>query len=712
MSRALAALLIALAGIAHAADAPPPEQRVEVVADSQADDRRDANASKTVVSHDDLTRYGDRSLAEALQRVSGVSIVRNPGKDAEIRLRGLGSGYTQILIDGQPVPSGFSIESLSPDLIDHVDVLRSATADMSTQAIAGTINIVMKRPKSLPPKFKLSMTEQDGRPSGNASLDVSGRVDHVTWALGSVLGLQRDDWPARTETRGSGADGTARYDYVTVTDERDKQQSIALTPQFTWQPAEGRSLNFSSLFQGRHTNYRDDDRRTGVSGTPPDFAGDALVSADDVRLGRGTLQWKAPVGVDGRLDGKLSFSSNSRKIRAAFDGLAQDGSLLLDRAVNSTMRDNALIATGKYSLDLGDYHALGLGWDGQDSLRSEHRVQTESSPADYPTLDLDQAYIARIDRLAFFAQDEWNVSKSTSLYLGLRWEGLRTRTTGNDIAPARVSSSVFSPALQLIWKVPGSKQDQLRLAIGRTYKAPTARDLVPRLWVVNENGPTAPDFKGNPDLRPELAWALDTSWEHYLPDGGLVTLGAYARAIENVVIQRVYDTDGTWIQSPTNAGSVSVAGLELEAKDKLNAFIAGAPDIDLRLGATRNWSRLAEVPGPGNRLTQQAIATLSAGLDWHVKGAPLTFGASFVLEHAGYARTALTQSITVNEKRLLDVYGAWKIDTRSQLRLTATNVLALHTRTRSRYFDSALDETSLSSSGNPMAVRVQYETTL
>jgi outer membrane receptor for ferrienterochelin and colicin len=262
-SAAIAAAALAALGAVHAhaaeqATAPPaaPEpasQRVDVVGNG-ADDRRAANASKTVVSHDDLVRFGDRTVADALQRVPGVSVVRNGGKDAEIRLRGLGSGYTQILVDGQPVPSGFSIESLSPELIDHVDVLRSATADMSTQAIAGTINIVMRRPRQLPPKLKASLTEQDGRPTANASLDVSGRVERWTWALGTALGLQRDDWPATADTRGS-ANGQPTDDYATATEERDKQLSLAFTPQLAWQSTAGSSVAFSGLFQGRHTDY-------------------------------------------------------------------------------------------------------------------------------------------------------------------------------------------------------------------------------------------------------------------------------------------------------------------------------------------------------------------------------------------------------------------------------------------------------------------------
>lgn len=710
----LAAVLATIAGAVRAAEVPPgPDsstQRVDVTAQVPIDDRRDATASKVVVTREDLARYGDTSLAQSLQRISGVTVVQSGAKGAEIRLRGLGAGYTQILVDGEPVPAGFSIESLSPDLIDHVDVIRSATADLSTQAIAGTINIVLRHPARTPPLLKLSVNDTDGRPAGDASFDASTSEGAWNLMLGARLGVNRSHWRSRSTTSGGDVADDDTYRYRTAIDERQTKANFSLLPKVSWKSQGGDVVSLSGLLQHQHTRYGESDGRVAEGGTPPDFASDLFTSKDDTDLARATLEWKSAVGADASLDSKLVLSANGRRIGAGFTASDAGGSPILSRDVASTMHDDSLTATGKLSIGLGDNHTLGVGWDGQMGVRTEDRVQHEQSQVAYPTLDLDEAYRARIERIATYVQDEWTVDKALSAYGGVRWEGLHIRTSGNDIDSIGSTVGIFSPTLQAIWKIPDTKSDQVRVALGRTYKAPTPHDLVPRLWVVNQNGPTAPDFRGNPALKPELSWGLDVSYERYLPGDGLVTLNAYSRRIEDVVVQRVDLTDGLWIQTPQNAGSAEVEGLGLEVKTKLATLVHGAPDVDLRLGTTRNWSHLNALPGPGNRLTQQPTATASLGADWRLQGGKTTLGASFVFERGGYARTAQTQSIDTSPRRLLDMYARWALDKQSALRATVTNALALNSTTRTRYFGPALSETDDTTAANPATFGLQYET--
>ena len=79
-----------------------------------------------------------------LKRLPGVTIQGRPGRGGAIRLRGLGSGYTQILLDGERVPPGFSLDSLAPDQIERIEILRAPTAETGARAIAGTINIITR----------------------------------------------------------------------------------------------------------------------------------------------------------------------------------------------------------------------------------------------------------------------------------------------------------------------------------------------------------------------------------------------------------------------------------------------------------------------------------------------------------------------------------------------------------------------------------------
>jgi outer membrane receptor for ferrienterochelin and colicins len=121
---ALSLLALAAASLAGAqqlqstADAPArPAATVEVKASLDMV-RQNDTASRTVIGHDELIKYGDQSVLD---------------------------GYTQILVNGERMPAGFLLEALSPDAIEKVEVIRAATAEYSLDAIAGTINIVLRQ---------------------------------------------------------------------------------------------------------------------------------------------------------------------------------------------------------------------------------------------------------------------------------------------------------------------------------------------------------------------------------------------------------------------------------------------------------------------------------------------------------------------------------------------------------------------------------------
>lgn len=92
-----------------------------------------------ICGREELDRFGDNNALDLLRRLPGVNVGSGgPWK------RGLGAGYTQILINGDPAPQGFNLDQLNPSQIERIEVLRVPTAEQSTQAVAGTINIILK----------------------------------------------------------------------------------------------------------------------------------------------------------------------------------------------------------------------------------------------------------------------------------------------------------------------------------------------------------------------------------------------------------------------------------------------------------------------------------------------------------------------------------------------------------------------------------------
>jgi len=180
------------AGAESAADAAPTTQRVEVRGAGELQARRDALEARVVVGRDELLRQGDSNLADALRRVPGITVSTTGGRGAEIRMSGLGGGYTQVLLNGEPVPPGFSLESLSPELIERVEVSRSPSVDQSAQAIAGSVNIVLRRTaRTAQRDIKLAGARVLERPTASVDGNIGDRDG--PWAWGS-------DWSARTRS--------------------------------------------------------------------------------------------------------------------------------------------------------------------------------------------------------------------------------------------------------------------------------------------------------------------------------------------------------------------------------------------------------------------------------------------------------------------------------------------------------------------------------
>jgi outer membrane receptor for ferrienterochelin and colicins len=148
------------------------------------DPRRDDTAAKIVVNHDEIVKFGDTSVLDVLKRVPGVTVSGNGGRGSEVRMRGLGNGYTQVLINGERAPAGFSIDSLAPDVIERIEVLRAASAEFSTQSIAGTINIVLKKTvKAGQRELKLGYAFGNGMPGPNANLQLSDKAGPLAWSF-------------------------------------------------------------------------------------------------------------------------------------------------------------------------------------------------------------------------------------------------------------------------------------------------------------------------------------------------------------------------------------------------------------------------------------------------------------------------------------------------------------------------------------------------
>ena len=210
----------------------------------------------------------------------------------------------------------------------------------------------------------------------------------------------------------------------------------------------------------------------------------------------------------------------------------------------------------------------------------------------------------------------------------------------------------------------------------------------------DSNSATNPDVSGNPDLKPEIATGLDVAVERYLPQGGVLSASAFHRRVQNL-IRNVTSFDGSrWLSSPQNISEAVTEGVELEAKFRMDQWISDAPHIDLRNNISFYRSRVLSIMGPDNRLDQQPSMTANFGADYRLKSAPLTIGGNINYNPGYNTRLSAEQLTVISQKRVMDLYGLWRVDGSTAWRVTLSNLNPRNYNTGSVYNGNGVVENS------------------
>ncbi|MGK6320683.1 TonB-dependent receptor [Sphingomonas sp. DT-204] len=120
--------------------------------------KRDADTISDAIVAADIGKLPAFNVAEALQRVPGVTIVREAGEGQFISVRGLGPNFQAVTFDGMPLAynenirnsgqSGrqFRLQVLPATLIDSIVVTKSPTADLVENGIGSNVDIRLINP--------------------------------------------------------------------------------------------------------------------------------------------------------------------------------------------------------------------------------------------------------------------------------------------------------------------------------------------------------------------------------------------------------------------------------------------------------------------------------------------------------------------------------------------------------------------------------------
>lgn len=644
MAALAAAIALAVSAQAHAAGDAAADTKdmntVVVTATGAQQWIRDAPASISVITREDIERKPVSSIGQLLSTVPGVTGgYALSGAQSKIRLRGLPEQYTLILIDGrrQGNSSGVNYRDdlgpqdlnwLSPDMIERIEVVRGPMSSLyGSDAMGGVINIITRK---IAPEWGGSVTFNYSKPDSDTRGNTTQMGAVFSGPLTDALGLR------------VGAN---------VTD-RESDRGRGQTPG-------NKAENANALLNWAVT----DDHTVGFEAT---HGVQRNRGGGDV--GAWGLSKLVHTGYVVTHDGRYGDASTSKTTLTQND--YEDKDSQVGNHSKETVFDTAF-ATGFH---LGVEHRLNVGaqWK-REQLQNGDTIGTvpvtwSGSGRISPTNEADS--------WALFAEDHITLHERFTLTAGLRWDN--TENYDDNLSP-RIYG-VWHPADD--WTVRGGVSQGFRAPNLKQGSAGAAtqsggngcRSLTVEGWTnrsVSADGTTGCYMAGNPNLEPETStnYELGAGFDR---NGWSVSatyfLTNFDDKIEQVPLRDIagYDSsfvNGFWWTVAQNIQKARTRGVEASVTVPLHE----------RLSWTTNATRMLESKNRTTGATLLVVPELTANtaLDWQVTDA---WSLNVSAQHIGKQLVSSTSPTFAKAYTTWDLVTGFDVNEHLTLRAGVLNV--------------------------------------
>ncbi len=510
----LAGTIAGVAGYAYAQEAEQDTalETIVVTASGFEQNVKDAPASITVVTREELEKGAFRDLTDALREVQGVAVT-GVANEKDIYIRGLPGTYTLILVDGKRQTtrdarpngsSGFEQSFIPPAAaIERIEIVRGPMSSLyGSDAMGGVINIITRKVSdvwsgSVTTEGTLQQHSRFGN-SGQTSFYANGPI------LKDTVGLQiwGRGYKRSEDNFVGGISGGEEFD---------------LTGRLTITPNEDHDISLEAGRTGVE-RFANVGKTLAVGGARPATDTESLNSRDHWSLSH-TGRW-GPTTSDFSISQEWAsretwnYSAAERKFEKA------------ERVpeVRNTVIDGKLTTP----FDLWGEHTLVTGGQYKNTSLKDH-----GHSAVYQTMNVDQ--------WALFVEDEWRFVEDFALTGGLRFDQ-------HEIYGGHVSPRIYG-----VWNA----TDDLTVKGGFStgFRAPELRNIASGYYLPTQQG--IGRAEPNPDLKAETStnYELGAIW-----DRGDVILGAtyfYTDFRDKISNANTHD-----LVNPDTGGIISGGGAE------------------------------------------------------------------------------------------------------------------------------------------------------
>jgi outer membrane receptor for ferrienterochelin and colicins len=520
----------------------------------------DAPASVSIVSADDIKRFGYRTLADALRSVRGLYVtydrnynylgVRGFDRPGDLNTRVLllvdGHRINDNIFESAPIGTEFPVDV---DLIARIEVIRGASSSLyGTNAFLAVVNVITKKAGDLKGSEIAAAAGSFETYNGRVSY---GKEYHNGLGVLLSASFMTSDGPDRLYYKefddGSSSNGIARhvdgdenYQFFSKLTYRDFTLTGALASRRKTIP----TASFGTVFNNRNNNTTD------------------AHSLIDLRYAH-------------------SFENDTElTLRAFYDRYVYDGNYMYDHTPDGP------------PLVLNKDQAWGYWWGGEAQVTRtfferhkltgglEYRDNSVQHQRNYDAAPYFQYLDDRRSSAiwALYLQDEFQLLENLTLSAGVRYDHYDS------------FGGTTNPRLALIYKP--AEHTVLKLLYGRAFRAPGAYE-----FYYSDGGQTT---KANPSLKPEQIETYEAIYEQYFLKHYRSSMSVFYYRINDLISQGTDPSDG--LLQFANSNTVDAKGGELELEGTWDNGLRGrvsytyqqAQDADTGVTLTNSPRHLAK----------------------------------------------------------------------------------------------------------------------
>lgn len=611
------AILVSLSSQSFAAD-----ETMVVTASGFEQSQADAAASISVITREDLEKKYYRDVTDALRDVPGVTIT-DGGDGTDISMRGMGSAYTLILVDGKrqnsrqtrPNSDGPGIEHgwLPPlEAIERIEVVRGPMSTLyGSEAMGGVINVITRKvSKEWSGNVSVDAIIQESNESGNqygSNFYLNGPL------IDDKLGLQLyGQYVQRDEDE--------------IIDGYEDKSIQSLTSKFNYRLNDSNDLIFEA-------GINEQNRSGTVGKTIEHEFNDAGVdeaedSENNYRRSHYSLTHQGQYGF-GMSDSYVQYERTDNDTR--------------DMTIENT------VAKSTWTLPL-NAHFLTVGGEYKYEKLTDEGNQNPNSD------------LSKIDSSAgaLFIEDEWAITDTFAVTSGVRFD------YDEDY------EEHFSPRIYGVWHT--TEELTIKGGVSTGFKAPDLRAKTPNWVQVSRGG----NIYGNEDLEPEKSINYEIGAlfnnDYGINTGVTVFYNEFDDKITRVACPTDVCTDGVndYGSDPTyrvNVDEAITKGVEVTFEAPITETIS----MNSSYSYTYSEQKSGEYKGEPLNQIPEHLANL--GLDWQVNEKTSTWGkVTYRGEESQPTTGPSSDSLIAPDYTFVDMGINYKVNQNTKLKAAVYNL--------------------------------------